>query len=196
GGWLPPGAVRVARKARARSLRQRTRAAPPVRPTSGDVAGDVGSRELLRAVDEEIERLPATLRVPVILCCLEGRARDEAAEAVGCSVAAGKSRLGRGRGLLRRRLERRGIQLPAAFLVLGLTGGRVSASLRTKAVQSALVSAPPAVATLVTAAAAPLPGKLALTALSLLAAGLLGFGMFRAPESGPPQGAPARPTTP
>src|SRR5262249_3229131 len=140
GGWLHTVAVRVARKAQVRSLRQRTRAVPPDRRTTGDVANDVGSRELLRTVDEEIERLPAILRVPVVLCCLEGRTRDEAAEVLGCTVAAVKSRLERGRSQLRRRLERRGIQLPAAFLVLSLTGGRVSAALRAKAVQAALGS--------------------------------------------------------
>src|SRR5262245_14143498 len=53
GGWLHTVAVRVARKAQVRSLRQRTRAVPPDRRTTGDVANDVGSRELLRTVDEE-----------------------------------------------------------------------------------------------------------------------------------------------
>jgi RNA polymerase sigma factor (sigma-70 family) len=190
GGWLHTVAVRIARKAQVRSLRQRLRPVPPDWSAPGDVAGDLGSRELLRAVDEEIERLPAMLRVPIILCCLEGQTRDEAAEVIGCSVAAVKSRLERGRGLLRQRLERRGIQLPVALLVLSLTGGRVSAVLQAKAVQCALGSAPPAVAALVTAIATPLPVKLALTAVSLLVAGVLGFGAFRVAETGLPKDSP------
>jgi RNA polymerase sigma factor (sigma-70 family) len=194
GGWLHTVAVRVARKAQVRPRPQRTRAVPPDRMTSGDVADDVGSRELLRLVDEEIERLPATLRVPIVLCCLEGRTRDEAAAAVGCSVAAVKSRLERGRGLLRRRLERRGIQLPAAFLLLTLTGGRVSAALRAKAVHAALGGAPPAIAALATTAAAPLAGKLALTGLFLLAAGAIGLGALRVAAVGLSQATSAEQT--
>jgi hypothetical protein len=103
-------------------------------------------------------------RQRVILCCLEGRTRDEAAETLGCSVAAVKSRLERGRSLLRRRLERRGIELPAAFLILGLTGGRVRASLWAETIQSALHAPSPAVAALVPAGALSLTGKLTLTA--------------------------------
>ncbi len=191
GSWLHTVAVRVARKAQIRTLRQRPRAVLPERPTPGDVADEVGSRELFRAVDEEIERLPALLRLPVILCCLQGRTRDEAAEALGCSVAAVKSRLERGRDLLRRRLERRGIGLPAAFLVLGLTGEQVRASLRVKALQSVFGAASPAVAALVPAATG-LTGKLTATALSLLAAGVLGFGTFRAMQADPSPEAPAQ----
>jgi RNA polymerase sigma factor (sigma-70 family) len=177
GAWLHTVAVRAARKANARSLRQPA-AVTADRPTPGDVADAVGGRELLRAVDEEINRLPAALRGPVVLCCLEGRTRDEAAEALGCSVAAVKSRLERGRVRLRRQLRRRGIELPAAFLVLTLTGGRVRAALRGKAVQSALGAAPPAIAALVPAAAAPLASRLAVAALSLIVAGTIGLGSF------------------
>jgi RNA polymerase sigma factor (sigma-70 family) len=185
GGWLHTVAVRVARKALARSRRQRTGTEFPERTTRGDVADDVGSRELFRMVDEEIERLPAVLRLPVVLCCLQGRTRDEAAEAIGCSVAAVKSRLERGRGLLRRRLERRGIELPAAFLVIGLTGGHVRAALWAETIRSALHAPPPAVAALVPAGALSLTGKLTLTALSLLAAGIVSLGAFRATQAVP-----------
>jgi RNA polymerase sigma factor (sigma-70 family) len=175
GGWLHTVAVRIARKARARSLRQSSWAVPPDRPAPKDVADDIGSRELLAAVDEEIERLPATLRMPVVLCCLEGRTRDEAADAMGCSLAAVKGRLERGRAVLRRRLERRGIQLPAAFLVLSLTSTRTSMALRARAIQAALGSATSAV-TALAAAGTPHSGKLALITLSLLAAGVIGLG--------------------
>jgi RNA polymerase sigma factor (sigma-70 family) len=179
GGWLHTIAVRVAHRTLSRSRRQRTGAILPEQPTPGDVADDMSSRELFRAVDEEIERLPATLRLPIILCCLEGRTRDEAAERMGCSVAAVKSRLERGRHLLRRRLERRGIQLPAAFLVLGLTSERIRASLWAKTIQSILHAPSPTVAVL---AQAGLPAmsagtlKLALVGLAtlLMTAGAVG----------------------
>jgi RNA polymerase sigma factor (sigma-70 family) len=174
GGWLYTVAVHAARKARTRTLRQNTRASLPESATAGDIAEEAGRRELLRTVDEEIERLPVRLRAPVILCCLEGRTRDEAAEVLGCSVAALKGRLERGRNMLRRRLERRGIGLPAAFLVLSLTGERVRASLWSRTVQAALHTPPPAVAALAEAGLrASTAGKLKLT-LGMLAVLLIG----------------------
>lgn len=186
GGWLHTVAVRVARKALGRGLRRRARAIPADQAAAEDVAADIGSRELLRAVDEEIERLPATLRLPLLLCCLEGRTRDEAAETLGCSVAAVKGRLERGRALLRRRLERRGIALPTAFLVLGLTVSRASAALRARAVEAALGAASPAVAALATAGAVPQAGKLLLAALVLFAAGAVGLGVLRVVQAEAP----------
>src|SRR5688572_13489501 len=111
GGWLHTIAVRIARKALVRSWRPGTSELGADQPGAADVTREVSSRELLRIVDEEIERLPKPLRAPLILCCLEGRTRDEAAEAIGCSLAAVKSRLERARCLLRQRLERRGIEL-------------------------------------------------------------------------------------
>jgi RNA polymerase sigma factor (sigma-70 family) len=178
GAWLHTVAARVARKARTRSLRQQTRPLPPNQPGPGNVAEEAASREWFRAVDEEIDRLPANLRLPVVLCCVEGRTRDEAAEALGCSVAAVKSRLERGRNVLRRRLERREIGLPAAFLVLSLTGERVRASLWAKTVQAALSTPPPTVAVLAEAGLRTLTaGKLKLT-LATLAALLMGVGGF------------------
>src|SRR6185437_16952421 len=109
---------------------------------------------------------------------LEGRTRDEAAEALNCSLSAVKSRLERGRQMLRRRLERRGIELPAAFLVLSLTGERVRASLWAKTVQSALHTPPPAIAVLADAGLrAFTSGKLKLI-LGTLAALLLGAAGF------------------
>jgi RNA polymerase sigma factor (sigma-70 family) len=138
GGWLHAIAVRIARKTATRARKQSPRATIPEPIAAGDIADEVGSRELFRLVDEEIERLPALLRQPLLLCCLQGRTRDEAAETLGCSIAAVKSRLERGRDLLRRRLERRGVQFPVAFLVLGLTGERIRAGLWAKTMQSAL----------------------------------------------------------
>src|SRR5204863_1276223 len=126
-------ATRIARKAQVRALR-RPVLAVLCEPTTGDTSAEVSSRELLGAVDASIARLPARLRGPVALCCVEGLTRDEAAEALGCSVAAVKSRLERGRRMLRRVLEKRGVALPAAFLALGLGTARVSAALRDKAV--------------------------------------------------------------
>jgi RNA polymerase sigma factor (sigma-70 family) len=188
GAWLHTIAVRVARRTLERSRRQQPLPVVPERATAGDVADDVSSSELLRMVDEEIERLPITVRTPLILCCLEGRTRDEAAETLGCSVAAVKSRLERGRNLLRRRLARRGVELPAAFLVLGLTSDRIRAGLWAKTMQSALHPPAPAVAALAEAAllAFSTTGKCkVILAALLLATGVAGALLTLNPEETP-----------
>ncbi|HTU91073.1 MAG TPA: sigma-70 family RNA polymerase sigma factor, partial [Gemmataceae bacterium] len=192
GAWLHGVAVHAALKAAARSARQPPLATVPERATIGDIADELGNRELFRLIDEEIARLPVKLREPFVLCCLEGRTRDEAAAMLGCSVTTIKGRLERSRTLLRRRLERRGIGLPAAFLVLGLTGGHVSASLRVKAFQCVLGSAPAAIAALVPVAGVSLASKLTLTAISFVMVGMLGFGALQVIQTEPPKEAPAQ----
>ncbi|HTU92216.1 MAG TPA: sigma-70 family RNA polymerase sigma factor [Gemmataceae bacterium] len=198
GAWLHTVAVRVARKTLARSRRQRPQANLPEPATAGDVADEVGSRELFRIVDEEIERLPAAVRAPLILCCLEGRTRDEAAAVLGCSVAAVKGRLERGRDLLRQRLQRRGVELPAAFLVLGLTATRIRAALWAKTMQSALYTPAPAIVALAEAGvSAAMIGKCKLILAALLlvssAAGVAGTLLMEKPAPAPasPQTKPA-----
>ncbi len=190
GGWLHTVAVRIARKTAVRAGKQSERQSLPEPATQGDIADEVGSRELFRMVDEEIERLPTALRVPLILCCLQGRTRDEAAEMLSCSVAAVKSRLERGRDLLRRRLQRRGVQLPAAFLVLGLTTERIRTALWAKTMQSALNTPVPAIVALAEAGVSAVTigkGKLILAALLLLssAAGAAGTLLTQTPEPAP-----------
>jgi RNA polymerase sigma factor (sigma-70 family) len=175
--WLHTVAVRAARKAHVRALRRPPQRSARDRQTMGDIADGVAARELLGIVDAEIEQLPAVLRAPLVLCCLEGRTRDEAAAAIGCSVAAVKSRLERGRERLRRRLSRRGIELPAAFLVLSLTGGRVRASLRAQALQSALGVAPTSVAALVPVTTS-IASRVVATAASLAMAGTIGLALL------------------
>src|SRR5439155_1505314 len=71
----------------------------------------------------------------LILCCLEGKTRDEAAQQLGCPEGTLKSRLERGRRLLQRRLARRGLTLPAGLLTTLLAPEGASA-----AVSGALLS--------------------------------------------------------
>jgi RNA polymerase sigma factor (sigma-70 family) len=185
-GWLHTVAGRIARKAQVRGLRRATEAITDP-PGPSDIPAEVGGRELMAAVDREIARLPARFRAPVVLCCIRGLTRDEAAEALGCTVPALKSRLERGRRLLRRLLERRGIPLPAAFVAVGLGTATAGAALRERAIQSALGAAPPAVAQLA-ATAARLPWVVGLTVLMTVVVSAGGFGLGRSdpPKDGPP----------
>jgi RNA polymerase sigma factor (sigma-70 family) len=191
GAWLHTVAVHVSDKTRARVLRQPRQTITSEPAIGGDVADELEKREMFCIVDEEIARLPTLLREPFVLCGLEGRSRDEAAAELGCSVAAVKSRLERSRNVLRQRLQRRGFGLPAAFLLLGLTGEHVRASLRAKVLHCVFGSAPAAISALVPAAGVSLTKKLTGTALALVVAGTLGLGSFWGLETESPKDSPA-----
>lgn len=63
---------------------------------------------------EEVGRLPARYRAPIVLCHLQGLTHDQAAQRLDCPVGTVRSRLARGRDRLRERLARRGLGLSAA----------------------------------------------------------------------------------
>jgi RNA polymerase sigma factor (sigma-70 family) len=86
-----------------------------------ELADELSLREALLILDEEIGRLPDNLRGPVVLCYLQGRTNEEAARDLGCAAGTLKTRLGRARELLGRRLTGRGVALSigaAAVLML------------------------------------------------------------------------------
>jgi RNA polymerase sigma factor (sigma-70 family) len=142
GGWLDRVAFHIAVKAQASASRRRTqeREAAAMSPTESKP--DVNWQELRQVLDQELRRLPDNYRTPLVLCYLEGRTRDEAAQELGCSVDAVKGRLERGRALLRRRLTRRGLSLSAALLGTALarqtTAAAVPAALAAATVAGAL----------------------------------------------------------
>ena len=87
---------------------------------------------LLRTVlDEEIDRLPDRLRLPVVLCYLDGRSTEEAAGLLGVPRGTVLSRLSAARATLASRLTRRGVAAPAAGLaaVLGGTESAMSGAM-------------------------------------------------------------------
>jgi RNA polymerase sigma factor (sigma-70 family) len=73
-------------------------------------------RELSVILDDELRNLPAVCRAALVACHLQGLSTVEAAQQLGVAASTLKSRLQRGRDLLRRRLHRRGIDLSVAAL--------------------------------------------------------------------------------
>jgi RNA polymerase sigma factor (sigma-70 family) len=116
--WLHTVARRVCRRAaavRAQQLRQERRAAERPRP---EPVAESSWAQLQAALDDELQRLPDRYRAPLLLCCLAGLKQDEAARQLNCSEGALRGRLHRGRELLRARLARRGLAVPALAAAL------------------------------------------------------------------------------
>jgi RNA polymerase sigma factor (sigma-70 family) len=129
--WLHGVAHRVALKARSARARQLREAQPLPGPPADprpDPLAELSARELLALVDEEVRRLPTVYRLPVLLCCLEGRSQEEAARQLGWTPGSVKGRLERGRARLHQRLVRRGLTLSAALAAAALSGRAGSAS--------------------------------------------------------------------
>jgi len=141
GGWLYGVACRVAARAQVEAARRRAteqraalRAIEVVDPTDGHELDGAG---LGPVVQEEVRRLPGKYRAVVALCYWEGLTHEQAAAQLGCPLGTVRSRLARARGLLHRRLTRRGLAPLAGVVAASFD----SASAR--AVASRLGSVPP-----------------------------------------------------
>ncbi len=77
---------------------------------------------------QELGRLPERLRLPILLCHLEGLSYEQAARRLGCPVRTVQSRLARGRERLRDRLSRRGVAPTIATFTAALTPDPASAA--------------------------------------------------------------------
>jgi RNA polymerase sigma factor (sigma-70 family) len=117
GGWLYRVAYRTAMKARAQAVTRQKHERQSDRP-SADPLDELTGRELLAVLDEELLRLPASYREPLVLCYLEGQTRDQAARQLAWSLRTLKRRLEQGKKLLATRLARRGLTLSAGLLVV------------------------------------------------------------------------------
>jgi predicted DNA-binding protein (UPF0251 family) len=100
---------RVARRALARSIRRRRHEVTVVDEPAGPSGADRDGPSTDAAIQEEIARLPESLRAPLFLCCLEGLSYDLAARRLGMSEPTLRGRLHRARKRLAARLRGRGI---------------------------------------------------------------------------------------
>jgi len=121
--WLHGVARRTALEARSSAAKRRAKeAAVPPRA----VMSDDPWHDLRPALDQELARVPEKYRIAVVLCDLEGKTRKEVARQLGWAEGTVASRLARGRGMLAKRLARRGFA--GALVAAALAGGSASAS--------------------------------------------------------------------
>jgi len=162
-----PGAIRIAyrtaAKARVESAKRRAResAVPPGQMP--DPLAEISARELIAVLDEELSALASRYRGPLVLCYLEGKTRDEAAAQFGLSLATLARRLERGRDMLKARLTRRGLALPAVGSLMLCYGSAASASVPPSLVASTVSAAALVVAGVTTTGAVISPNVIVLT---------------------------------
>jgi RNA polymerase sigma factor (sigma-70 family) len=158
--WLYGVALRTAKDARSRMLRRRAweKRACTLRVITGP--GEDPALELRAILDEELSRLPARLREPLLLCELQTLSRHDAARRLGIAEGTLSSRLARAKALLRERLSRRGLGLTTGVLTAGLVREAQAA------VPHALAETTTCAATLV-AAGCSLTGLVAASVLSM-----------------------------
>jgi RNA polymerase sigma factor (sigma-70 family) len=116
GPWLHGVAARVSMRARSQAARRMR-----VEPSAGELAAVPDwttsiDGELAAILDQEVNRLPAKYRSPIVLCYLQGLTHEEAARQLNWPLGSVKGRLARARDLLRSRLLRRGIGRSTALL--------------------------------------------------------------------------------
>lgn len=155
GGWLHGVAVRVATKARRSAVRRRQREERSAGGEADHPVPDSAWEELLAAVHEEVQRLPADLRTAFVLCDLEGVRQPDAAARLGWKPGTLTGRLARARQQLLDRLTHRGVAPAAASTAVGVgaatAGSEVPAELSDKVMTLATAAAdavPPVVSEL------------------------------------------------
>jgi RNA polymerase sigma factor (sigma-70 family) len=197
GGWLHTVAQRLAVRVRQQAEQRRNHE----REASRVSQGDSSLCELAAVVDEELQRLPAKYREPLLLHYLEGMTAETTARQLGLSHTTFYSRLAYGRELLRERLSRQGLTLAAPLLIAALTpeAKAASRSLIQATLRGVMGSMPERVAALVTEAM----GATAMTKLKIgLALGLLlslsasGVAMLTPPPPMEPRPQAQRPAEP
>jgi RNA polymerase sigma factor (sigma-70 family) len=113
GSWLYGVAYRTASQAlRQACQRHVSEQAAIVSRTAPDALEALSQAELYAVLDEEISRLADKHRRPLILCCLEGKTYEQAAQEMAWPISTVAARLKRACELLRQQLARRGITLP------------------------------------------------------------------------------------
>src|SRR5262249_14521731 len=140
-GWLSRVAYRTALEARRRRSRIADHEKQAAFTLEATAAEEPAWDRLQPILDEEVGRLPERLRLPLILCYLEGHTDEEAARQLGCPVGTVCTRLAAGRAVLRSRLVRRGLTLSAPGLAALLSHHAATASPAPALVAASLKSA-------------------------------------------------------
>jgi RNA polymerase sigma factor (sigma-70 family) len=185
--WLYGVAYRTAMRAKRTAARRRNREAR-LRERTPTVTPSPTWDDVQAVLDEEVQRLPESVRSAFVLCVLNGKTERAAAAELGVKEGTLSWRVTRARQRLRKQLTRRGIQLSALLGALSLAqvGSRaaVPAALARSTIGLGLsvAAGEPAAAipSHVAALAAGVTRAMFLTKTKIAAALLLAAGLFAA----------------
>ncbi len=142
GGWLYRVAYRLALRVRANEARRRQREVRAARREADTASQAPTPSELVVALEEELQRLPERHRLPLVLCYLEGKTNEQAAQVLGCPQGSMSARLTQARERLRVSLSRRGYTVLAtgisSLLVSAVAEAAVPLPLVSNTVRAAL----------------------------------------------------------
>lgn len=125
--WLYTVAWHAALRARGQAARRRARERPVAILPEVPSPADAPVEQIGPCLDEELGRLPARYREPLVLCYLGGRTQQAAAAELGWSRDMVRRRLEQGQDLLRLRLQARGFST-VPLVGLGLAAGAAPAA--------------------------------------------------------------------
>ncbi|HZY87281.1 MAG TPA: sigma-70 family RNA polymerase sigma factor, partial [Gemmataceae bacterium] len=128
--WLYGVARRLALRAKAQGAKRQARERRAADMRNTQAGADAGWQDVQAALEEALGQLPEGYRAALVLCYLEGKTHVEAARQLGCPLATLRTRVARGRKLLRERLAGRGLALSTAglFALLVASASRATAS--------------------------------------------------------------------
>src|SRR5262245_1613873 len=181
GNWLYGVAYRTALEARRMAARRRAREVHLAELPQPAVECELTGPDLSAVLDLELSRLPDRLRLPVVLCDLEGRTRREVAQQLGIADGTLSNRLTAARRLLAQRLTRRGVTLSAGTLAASLArdgSAAISAGLVGSTMRTALAVRPDAISVTVGALTHEVIKAMYLAKLKSLTAVLVVVGAF------------------
>jgi RNA polymerase sigma factor (sigma-70 family) len=127
-GWLHTVAYRTALRAGARRHRRCEEALHDDMTTTDDVLAQVTTRYEQQLLDEELHRLPAKYREPLVLRYLLGKSNGQVARELGLTVGVVEGRLKRGKDRLRLKLAKRGIGLTVCLAAIGVSRAALKAA--------------------------------------------------------------------
>ncbi len=195
--WLYTTARRLASKANRAATQRMKRESQVAPPALVSALDQLTLREGLVVLDEELDRLPALYREPLVLCYLQGLTRDEAAARLGFPSATLKSQLERGRKKLADALTKRGIEIGAGLLAVAATSSAVASSPRlVESILATVSGSPSASVTAIAKGAAVNVVSLKAKFLALAAvAAVTGIGLASLQIAAEPQPASALPAS-
>jgi RNA polymerase sigma factor (sigma-70 family) len=174
GGWLHRVAYRLSIQASAEARRRRRREAEASAMRTTTMTPSAPEPDVAPIVHEEVDRLPAKHRLPVVLCDLDGLTYEQAAGQLRWTVPTLRGRLAKARQQLHGRLARRGLTAGAVAGFLAAHSAAARAAVPAALARSTVAAATTGTASIsAVALSSTLIRSMAMTKLKAVSAAVL-----------------------